>query len=77
MSAYALAASTLRMHTCAAPAAVTVQVNVHPFAWNMGSVHRYRSPGAMDQCVSVPIEFTQALRWVIITPFGREVVPLV
>ena len=25
---------------CAAPAAVTIQTNVQPFAWNIGSVHR-------------------------------------
>jgi hypothetical protein len=34
------AGSTLRRHTCVPPAAVTVQVKVHPLAWNIGSVHR-------------------------------------
>ncbi len=31
----------------------------------------------MGTWMSVPITFTYALRWVIITPLGREVVPLV
>src|SRR5204863_8559646 len=35
--------STLGRHTWVAPAAVTVQTNVHPFAWNIGNVQRYRS----------------------------------
>jgi hypothetical protein len=34
------AGSTLRRHTCAAPAAVTVHTNVQPLAWNIGSVQR-------------------------------------
>ena len=34
------AGSTRRKHTCVPPIAVTVQVNVHPFAWNIGSVHK-------------------------------------
>ncbi len=38
------AGSTLRRQTWVAPAAVTIQTNVHPLAWNMGSVQRYRSP---------------------------------
>jgi len=38
------AGSTLRRQTCVAPAAVTIQTNVHPLAWNMGRVQRYRSP---------------------------------
>jgi hypothetical protein len=25
--------------------AVLIQVNVHPFAWNIGRVHRYRPSG--------------------------------
>ena len=29
-----------RRQTCVPPAAVTVHVNVQPFAWNIGSVHR-------------------------------------
>jgi len=32
--------STFRRQTCVAPAAVTTQVYVHPFAWNIGSVQR-------------------------------------
>ena len=56
---------------------VTVQVKVQPLAWNIGRVHRYRSPQASGKWSSVPTAFTQALRCVIITPFGREVVPLV
>ena len=59
------------------PTAVTIQVNVQPFAWNIGSVHRYRSAEVIGQCASVPTAFTQALRCVIITPFGFAVVPLV
>ena len=34
------AGSTLRRQTCVPPAAVTIQTNVQPLAWNMGSVHR-------------------------------------
>ena len=59
------------------PAAVTVQVKVQPFAWNIGSVHRYRSPTAIGMCSSVPMVLIAAFRWVIITPLGRAVVPLV
>ena len=32
--------STFRRQTCVAPAAVTVQTKVQPFAWNIGSVQR-------------------------------------
>src|SRR5918993_3761521 len=64
------AGSTFRRQTCFAPAAVTVHVNVHPLAWNIGSVHRYVSAGVIGQCASMPTVFTHALRCVIITPFG-------
>ena len=60
-----------------APAAVTIQVNVQPLQWNIGRVHRYRSAGVMCQWTRVPTQFAQALRWVIITPLGLDVVPLV
>ena len=69
--------STLRKQMCLAPTAVTCQVNVQPLAWNIGRVHRYTSAGVMDTCTSVPTTFMYALRWVIITPLGRDVVPLV
>src|SRR5437867_1456560 len=69
--------STFRRHTWVAPTAVTVQVNVHPFAWNMGRVHRYRSSTRIGRCRSVPTTLNAAFRCVIITPFGRAVVPLV
>ena len=41
------ATSTLSKHTCVPPQAVTVQTKVQPLAWNIGSVHRYRSSGVM------------------------------
>ena len=72
-----VAGSTLRRQTWVPAAAVTVQVYVQPFAWNIGSVHRYRSPTAIGRCSSVPMVFIAAFLWVIITPFGRAVVPLV
>ncbi len=71
------AGSTLGRQTWVAPAAVTVQVKVQPLAWNIGRVHRYRSPTPMGRCSRVPMEFIAAFRCVIITPFGRAVVPLV
>ena len=71
------AGSTRRRQTWVPPTAVTIQTKVQPLAWNIGSVHRYRSAGVIGMCTSVPTAFTQALRCVIITPFGREVVPLV
>src|ERR1035438_10235073 len=71
------AGSTLRRQTWVAAAAVTVQVNVQPFAWNIGSVHRYGSLTGIGRCSRVPIEFIVAFRWLIITPLGRAVVPLV
>ena len=77
ISRNASAGSTVRRQTCAPPTAVTTHVNVQPLAWNMGSVHRYRVPQFMGQWTSVPTTFAQAFRWVIITPLGREVVPLV
>ncbi len=40
MSRKAAAGSTLRRHTWRPPMAVTIQVNVQPLAWNIGSVHR-------------------------------------
>ena len=49
--------STFRRHTCVAPTAVTVHTNVHPFAWNIGSVHRYRSVIRIGTCSSVPTMF--------------------
>ena len=36
----ARAGSIARRQTCAPPTAVSVHVNVQPFAWNIGSVHR-------------------------------------
>ena len=69
--------STLRRQTWTPPAAVTVQTKVQPLAWNMGRVHRYRSAQVILKCSRVPTTFRWALRWVIITPLGREVVPLV
>src|ERR1700729_1685418 len=69
--------STLRRQTCVAAAAVTARVYVQPFGWNIGSVHRYRSPTAIGRCSSVPMVFIAAFLWVIITPLGRAVVPLV
>src|SRR6202034_1790152 len=63
--------STLRRQTWVPAAAVTVQVYVQPFAWNIGSVHKYRSPTAVGRCRRVAIEFIVALRGVIITPLGR------
>ena len=69
--------SNFGRQTCFAPAAVTVHVNVQPLAWNIGSVHRYVSAGVIGVCASMPTQFIHALRCVIITPFGRDVVPLV
>src|SRR5260370_1092387 len=45
--------STFLRQTCAPPTAVTIQTNVHPFAWNIGSVHRYRSEQVMWEWTSV------------------------
>src|SRR6187397_3088779 len=69
--------SNFGRHTCFAPAAVTVHVNVQPLAWNIGSVHKYASAGVIGQCASMPTVFIHAFLCVIITPFGRDVVPLV
>src|SRR5260370_25763839 len=46
-SAKMRAGSTLRRHTCVAPTAVTVQTNVQPLAWNIGSLHMYLAAGVM------------------------------
>src|SRR5260370_37146010 len=48
-SAKMRAGSTLLRQTCVAPTAVTVQTNVQPLAWNIGSVHRYLSAGGQRQ----------------------------
>src|SRR5574340_220753 len=72
-----VAGSILRRQMCLAPAAVTVQTNVQPLAWNIGRVQGYVSAGDMGAWISVPTVFMYALRWVIMTPLGREVVPLV
>src|SRR5262245_40329989 len=48
------AGSTLRRHTCLAPTAVTVHVNVQPLAWNIGSVHRYASAGDNGRFAIIP-----------------------
>src|SRR5829696_5954513 len=69
--------SNFGRQTCFAPAAVTVHVNVQPLAWNIGNVHKYASAGVIGLCASMPTVFIHALRCVIITPFGRDVVPLV
>jgi hypothetical protein len=37
--------STCLRQICAIPRAVLIQVNVHPFAWNIGKVQRYLSAG--------------------------------
>src|SRR5215831_3699411 len=41
------------------PAAVTVQTNVQPLAWNIGSVQRYRSATVIGTCTRMPTEFIQ------------------
>src|ERR1041385_5283727 len=69
--------STLRRQTWVAPTAVTIQTNVHPLAWNIGRVQRYRSPASIGWCARVLSTLSAAFRWVIITPLGRDVVPLV
>jgi hypothetical protein len=40
MSSKMSAGSVRRRQTCVPPTAVTIQVNVQPLAWNIGSVHR-------------------------------------
>ena len=77
MSSKTRFATGCRRQTCVPPAAVTIHVNVQPLAWNIGSVQRYRSPGPIGKWTSRPTELTHAFRCVIITPFGRAVVPLV
>src|SRR3989440_12682088 len=77
MSSNTRAGSTLGRHTCTPPTAVTIHTNVHPLAWNIGSVHRYLSSTPGRRWTSVPTTFIQALRCVIITPLGLAVVPLV
>ncbi len=52
-----LTGSTFRRQTCAPPTAVTIQVNVQPLAWNIGSVHRYRSVIRIGMWSSVPTTF--------------------
>jgi len=49
--------STLRKHTCAPPTAVTIQTKVHPLAWNIGNVQRYRSAQVIGTWTSVPTAF--------------------
>ena len=71
------AGSTFGRQMWRPPAAVMIQTNVHPLAWNIGSVHRYVSSTVMWKWTSVSITFIHALRCVIITPFGFAVVPLV
>ena len=45
MSRKMRAGSTCRRHTWVMPRAVLIQVKVQPLTWNIGRVHRYRSPG--------------------------------
>src|SRR5712664_1621696 len=53
--------STFRKQRWAPPTAVTTQTNVQPFAWNIGSVQRYRSDIRIGMCSSVPTAFMYAL----------------
>ena len=76
-SANIAAGSTLRRQTCVA-AHRRHDPHERPA---VGVEHRQRPQVAVGErhgrCTSVPTTFIQALRCVIITPFGREVVPLV
>ena len=69
--------STLRKHTCVAPAAVTAYGKIQPLQWNMGNVQRYTLSGRIFAWKISACAFTNAPRYVYITPFGRPVVPLV
>ena len=51
------AGSTCLRHTWAMPRAVLIQMNVQPLAWNMGRVHRYRSPGPRLWWAMIPMTF--------------------
>ena len=72
-----VAGSTLRRQTWV-PAGRRHGPGVRPA---VGVEHRQRPQvplaDAIGRCTSVPMVFIYALRWVIITPFGRAVVPLV
>ncbi len=55
------------MQTCMAPTAVTIHVNVHPFAWNMGSVHDV----CMHPTEAVAADGERALRDRGVEPLAR------
>ena len=71
------APSILRMMMCSAPMPVTAYSTPQPLQWNCGSVCRYTSRSLMPRCQPNVVAFSQMLRWVSCTPFGRAVVPLV
>ena len=48
-----------------------------PLQWNIGRVCRYTSRSVTVVCHPKIDALSQALRWVICTPLGRAVVPLV
>ena len=77
ISSNTLTGSTLRRQTCAA-ADRRHGPDERPA---VGVKHRQRPQVAIGirigRCSSVPTTFMYALRCVIITPFGRDVVPLV
>src|SRR5579871_2250826 len=69
--------STRRRQICAPPTAVTVHTKVQPLARNMGSVQRERSAEVIGTWIRLPTTLRYAFRCVIMTPLGRDVVPLV
>ena len=56
---------------------VTAYVMPQPLQWNIGSVCRYTSRSLTPVCHPNVAAFSQMLRCVSCTPFGRAVVPLV
>lgn len=71
------APSTLRRTTWGTPRPAIAKGIPHPFAWNIGRVCRYTSRSVTPACRAKVVALIQMLRWVIWTPLGRAVVPLV
>ena len=71
------APSILRRMMWRTPIPVVAYTMPQPLQWNCGRVCRYTSRSLMPSCQPKIAALVHTLRWVICTPLGRAVVPLV
>ncbi|KVI08691.1 hypothetical protein Ccrd_012930 [Cynara cardunculus var. scolymus] len=75
MAVYMVDASNFRRQTFVPPTAAIPQTKLHPFAWNIGRVHKQTGCFGTPHPRRVSRATINVPRWLWTTPFGAEVVP--